>query len=50
MFHGFTTPNENEHEAFSSQDDSHKLVNSSTVKPNGKLESRPTMGSQTQAT
>ncbi len=36
MFHGFAAPNENEHEAFDSQDDSHKPTDLSTVKPNGK--------------
>ncbi len=36
MFHGFVAPNENEHEAFGSQDDSHKPVDLSFVKLNGK--------------
>jgi len=36
MFHGFATANENEHEAFGSQDDFHKLAYLSTMKLNGK--------------
>jgi hypothetical protein len=36
MFHGFATPNENEYEVSSSQDDFHKLADLSFMKPNGK--------------